>query len=125
MSFFKCHFYFLALTRAQRSLQLNDYSANAHKWYAITLGSKGEYVSINEKIKNGFTFKEHVDRAVRLNPKDPSLHYLLGRFCLEVSTLGWVERKVASTLFSAPPTSTPQEALEHFQASGMNCKLIT
>lgn len=104
-------------SRAMRALQLNDNSANAHKWYAITLGTKGEYVQVGEKIKNGFTFKEHVDRALQINPKDPSLHYLLGRFCLEVSNLGWMERKLASTLFSSPPNSTPQEALEHFQAS--------
>ncbi|ODM96731.1 Regulator of microtubule dynamics protein 2 [Orchesella cincta] len=108
---------FAGHTRAERALQLNENSANAHKWYAITLGSKGEFVSVNDKIKNGFTFKEHIDKAVQITPQDPSLHYLLGRFCYEVTTLSWVERRIASTLFSAPPNSSPQEALQHFQAS--------
>ncbi|CAL8125473.1 unnamed protein product [Orchesella dallaii] len=108
---------FAGHTRAETALQLNEHSANAHKWYAITLGNKGEYVSVNDKIKNGFTFKEHIDKAVQISPQDPSLHYLLGRFCYEVTTLNWVERRLASTLFSAPPNATPQEALQHFQAS--------
>lgn len=109
--------YCLGCSRANRALQLNDGSANAHKWYAIMLGTKGEYVQVGEKIQNGYVFKEHVDRALQINPKDPSLHYLLGRFCLEVATLSWMERKLASTLFASPPSSTPQEALEHFLAS--------
>lgn len=109
---------FAGCQRAEKALQLNDNSSDAHKWFAITLGSKGDFVPISERIKNGYIFKDHVDRAVRLNPsKDSSIHYLLGRFCFEVSNLSWMERKVASTLFSAPPSATPQEALVHFQAS--------
>jgi hypothetical protein len=34
---------------------------------------------------------------------------------MQVSQLSWFERKVAKSLFSAPPTSTPQEALAHFK----------
>lgn len=29
--------------------------------------------------------------------------------------LSWIERQVATRLFSAPPTSTPHEAMEYFQ----------
>jgi len=42
---------------------------------------------------------------------------LLGRFCYEVSQLSWIERQVASTLFSTPPSSSFEEALEHFHSS--------
>lgn len=113
------------VARAEKALELNKNSSDAHKWYAITLGSKGDFVPIGERIKNGYIFKEHVDRAVELNPSsDSSIHYLRGRFCYEVSNLGWMERKIASTLFSAPPTSTPAEALVHFQASERIAKPI-
>ena len=76
---------FVAVSYAEKGLKLNEESGNAHKWFAITLGSKGDFLPINDKIKNGFTFKEHVDRAVEINPQDPALHHLLGRFCYEVS----------------------------------------
>jgi len=105
---------FAAFAAAEKALKLNDRSADAHKWYGITVGSKGDFLSTNEKIKNGFIFKEHIDRAVSLNPNDCTLHHLLGRFNYEVSQLSWMERKLAATLFSAPPTATMGEALERF-----------
>ncbi|XP_046382381.1 regulator of microtubule dynamics protein 3-like isoform X2 [Ischnura elegans] len=65
---------------AKEALQLDDLSADVHKWFAITVGSLGEFIGTKEKIENGFTFKEHVDAALKLHPTDPSLHHLLGRF---------------------------------------------
>jgi len=103
-----------AFTCAEKALKLDDTSSDAHKWYAITIGTRSEFFSLNERIQSGFTFKQHVDKAVALNPKDAACYHLLGRFCLEVSQLSWFERKVAATLFSNPPTATAKEALENF-----------
>lgn len=75
---------FTAFVCAEKALALNPNSANVHKWYAITLGSIGEFISINEKIQNGYKFKEHIDKAILISPTDSTLHYLLGRFCYEV-----------------------------------------
>ncbi len=83
-----------------------DLSSEAHKWYAIAVGSRGEYVSIREKILDGFEFKRHVDRAAELAPHDHTIQHLLGRFCYEVAELSWWERKMASTLFAEPPVAT-------------------
>lgn len=109
-----------ALTYAERALEADDGNAEAHKWfvrlyrflavefpndislsrYAISLGGTSDYVKVAEKIKNGIKFKEHVDIALRLNPSDPVLHHLLGRFSYEVSTLSWIERKVSNSFES-------------------------
>jgi len=59
-------------------------------------------------------FKEHIDKAIALRPSDSTLHYLMGRFCFEVSQLTWIERKLAATLFSEPPSSSFQESLDYF-----------
>lgn len=75
---------FAAFDYADKAIKMNDKIGDVHKWFAITLGSKGEFLSISDKIKNGFTFKEHIDKAVELNPKDATLYHLLGRFCYEV-----------------------------------------
>jgi len=98
---------------AQRALELDESDAEAHKWFAITVGSRGEFLSMREKIEDGFVFKQHLDKALALKPNDPSLHHLLGRFKYEVATLSWIERKVAGTLFAEPPTATYPEAVEH------------
>lgn len=68
-------------------MELDESNAEAHKWFAVTVGSRGEFLSTREKIEDGSLFKEHVDKAVALQPDDPSLHHLLGRFSYEVSIL--------------------------------------
>ncbi|XP_023019666.1 regulator of microtubule dynamics protein 1 [Leptinotarsa decemlineata] len=97
-----------------QALKLKDDSANIHKWYAILIGSRSDFVSLQEKISDGHIFKKHVDAALALCPTDPSLHHMLGRFDFEVASLKWYERKVAAALFGEPPNSTIPEALEHF-----------
>ncbi|XP_066990984.2 regulator of microtubule dynamics protein 2 [Anabrus simplex] len=99
---------------AQQALELDDRNSEAHKWFAVLVGSRGEFMGIKGRIEDGFVFKQHVDRALTLHPTDPSLHHLLGRFKYEVAMLSWMERKVAGTLFAEPPSATHKEALENF-----------
>lgn len=99
---------------ANDALQIDERNSNAHKWFAIALGSTNDYESVKVKIQNGYDFKKHIERAIELNPTDPTAHYLLGRWCFGVYMLSWVERRAAATLFAAPPTATVEEALDHF-----------
>lgn len=98
---------------AERALELDDSHAEAHKWFAVTVGTRGEFLGTRERIEGGFVFKQHVDKALALRPNDPSLHHLLGRFKYEVANLSWIERKLAGALFAEPPIATYPEAVEH------------
>ncbi|KAG8232995.1 hypothetical protein J437_LFUL013659, partial [Ladona fulva] len=100
---------------AKRALELDDSNAEVHKWFAITVGSRGEFIGTKEKIEDGVTFKEHVEKALKLRPSDASLHHLLGRFMYEVATLTWVERKIAGALFAEVPKATFPEAADKFE----------
>lgn len=108
---------FEAFGYARDALAADEKNPEVHKWYAITIGSLSEFVGVQQKIQNGYEFKEHVDTAVKLKPSDPTLHHMLGRWCFEVATLTWIERKLASTLYSAPPQSTMQESRAHLFAA--------
>lgn len=99
---------------AGKAVELDDKSAGSHRWYAIMCGYMSEFENVQNKIKNGYLFKEHLDKAIQLHPEDPLQYYLLGRWCYAVSQLSWIERKVAATLFGNPPTATVQEALQNF-----------
>eukprot|EP00092_Neocalanus_flemingeri_P029756 GFUD01032304.1.p1 GENE.GFUD01032304.1~~GFUD01032304.1.p1 ORF type:complete len:425 (+),score=92.78 GFUD01032304.1:53-1327(+) len=103
-----------AVQTGERALNLDQRNSEAHKWYAISLGSRGEFAGVKEKILDGFEFKSHIDKAAELNPGDHITHHLLGRFCYEVSQLSWIERKMASTLFASPPSASLPEAIDHF-----------
>ncbi|KAG1938420.1 regulator of microtubule dynamics protein 3 [Pimephales promelas] len=99
---------------AEAALMRNGLSADCHKWFAVLARLSSQYESIHGKLKSGHVLKEHLDRALALRDDDPTCFYLLGRWCLEVSSLGWLERKAAATLYKTPPTSSLNEALENF-----------
>ncbi|XP_073709334.1 regulator of microtubule dynamics protein 3 isoform X2 [Garra rufa] len=99
---------------AEAALTRNGLNADCHKWFAILARLSSQYESIHGKLKSGRVLKEHLDRALALRDDDPICFYLLGRWCLEVSSLGWLERKTAATIYESPPTSSLNEALENF-----------
>lgn len=89
--------------------------AQLHKWCAILLGAYANLAPLSEKIKSGYRFKEYLLNALKLAPNDADLHYLLGRFNYEVANLTWIERKLAATVFSEPPSASFEDAIDSFQ----------
>lgn len=77
-------------------------------------GQLAEHEGISKRIQSGFSFKEHVDKAIELQPEDPRGHFLLGRWCYQVSHLNWLEKKTATALFESPLSATVQDALQSF-----------
>ncbi|XP_051815939.1 regulator of microtubule dynamics protein 2 isoform X3 [Acanthochromis polyacanthus] len=98
----------------EQAVSLNPACAESHQWYAIMCGIMAEYDTVQNKIKNGYIFKDHLDKAIELKPQDPMSYYLLGRWCYAVAQLSWIERKVAATLFGEPPSATVEDALKNF-----------
>jgi hypothetical protein len=71
---------FQAVDYGLKSIQIDETCSEGHKWYAIVIGSRGEYLGIKEKILDGFEFKKHIDRASELSPQDHTIKHLLGRY---------------------------------------------
>jgi len=103
-----------AVHTGEKAIMQDATNPEAHKWFAISLGSRGEFGGVSEKIRDGYEFKKHIDLAASLNPLDYITQHLLGRFCYEVCQLSWLERRMAATLFSEPPTASLEEAIQHF-----------
>nr|XP_020031660.1 regulator of microtubule dynamics protein 3 [Castor canadensis] len=99
---------------AEAALEKGDESAESHQWYAVLCGQLAEHEGIQRRIQSGFSFKEHVDKTIALQPENPRAHFLLGRWCYQVSHLSWLEKKTATALFESPPSATVQDALQSF-----------
>ncbi|CAH8833208.1 unnamed protein product [Trichobilharzia szidati] len=89
--------------------------APIYKWLAILVGVYSSYVSAQQRIQYGYEFKELIDTAIKLDASDALSYYLQGRWCYEVYNLSWIERQIASKLFSKPPTSTIEAANTAFE----------
>jgi len=103
---------------AQVALKQNENHWAGHKWVAIMLSAVGETLATKEKIENAFKIKEHAMKALEIRPEDATTTHLLGRWCFNVASIGWLERKVAATLFASPPESSYDEALKYFLKAG-------
>lgn len=105
---------FEAFEYAKRALERDEKCFAAHKWYAICLSDTGEFEGVKAKIGNSYIIREHLERAIELNPKDATSLHILGYWCFAFAELPWYQRKVAAVIFSTPPTATYEEALEFF-----------
>ncbi|KAM9703750.1 LOW QUALITY PROTEIN: regulator of microtubule dynamics protein 3 [Menidia menidia] len=99
---------------AEAALKSSSLSAEGHKWFAVLSGLRAEHQSMHSRLKSSCILKEHLDRALSGRDDDPMCFFLLGRWCYEVATLDWLEKKAVAALYRSPPTSTLQDALENF-----------
>ncbi|XP_044621067.1 regulator of microtubule dynamics protein 3 isoform X3 [Equus asinus] len=99
---------------AEAALEKGAENAECHLWYAVLCGQLAEHEGIQRRVQSGFSFKEHVDKAIALQPENPLAHFLLGRWCYQVSHLGWLEKKTATALFESTLSATVQDALQSF-----------
>jgi len=90
-------------------------SAEANKWAGALLGRYSDHIPIKEKISYAFKIKTYMEISEKLAPQDPIPIHSLAIWHMQVSSIGWVERNIASLLFAEPPTSTYEKALEYFQ----------
>ncbi|CAI5685547.1 unnamed protein product [Oreochromis niloticus] len=99
---------------AELALKKNGLNAECHKWFAMLAGLTSQHESMHSKLKSSCILKEHLDRALALRDDDPMCFYLLGRWCYQVATLDWLEKKAAAAHYQSTPTSTLHDALESF-----------
>lgn len=99
---------------ARKAVSLDSENADSHIWYATVCGKLCDFLSAKERIIKGKECQVHLDEAIRLRADDFITYYTYGRWCFEVASLTWVERKIATVIFDAPPESSFQDALDKF-----------
>ena len=83
--------------------------------YCAAVGRMAGYAPTKERIQLGYEFKEHHDIAISIDPNDRLMHYMYGRWCFEIASLSWIEKKLAATFFGKVPDATYEDALASFK----------
>ena len=76
------------------------------RWYAILLGSVGDYITTKEKIKNSATIKKSLDIAEAQLPDDPTVALALGQWAFKVASVSFLERQIAKAIFGGKSCSS-------------------
>nr|CAH7725548.1 unnamed protein product [Callosobruchus chinensis] len=96
------------------ALSQTDTSADVHKWAAVIIDEQSGMVSLEHRVKHSPMVRAHLEKACQLNPRDFSAHYMLGKWCFDMSQLSWFQRMMAKyVLATEPPRSTYQQAYLH------------
>lgn len=101
------------IVTGEAAIEADRNNHEAYKWYAILLGVNIQFMSLQNKVIYAYKYKENVEKALALNPKDAQCHNLMGRYCFEVFMLPWYERTAASAIFG-DNLATVDDALKHF-----------
>ena len=73
---------------------------------AVSLGQASGLLGTKEKIQQSFRIKEEADKALEKLPEDAATHFLLGKWCLGVCSLGCTPPSCPAT-----PRAATQPAL--------------
>ena len=99
---------------ARKAVSLDSENADSHIWLATICGKLCDFLSAKDRIVKGKECQVHLEEAIRLRPDDFITFYTYGRWCFEIASLSWMERKIATVIFGAPPESSYQDALDKF-----------
>ena len=107
--------YYPGLEKAKKALEINPEIAQPHQYYAILIGKVGELEGTKQKIINSYEVKEHALKAIELDPENDSNYHVMGIWNYALSELSWVEKKIASLIYSKLPDASFEEAAEFFK----------
>ncbi|KAI6182459.1 Regulator of microtubule dynamics protein 1 [Aphelenchoides bicaudatus] len=87
----------------------------AHKWYAIALNYASECQGTKSQLTNAPEVKASLERALAINPQDPTTWMILGMWHFAFADMASYTRLAARAIYANPPSSTYEEALDKFQ----------
>ncbi|PIK62658.1 putative regulator of microtubule dynamics protein 1 [Apostichopus japonicus] len=100
---------------AEKAVGLDEFDAEAHKYYSITQGIISDWVPLSEAMGIGKLFKFHLEKALELKPTDAYISHLYGRFIYTLANMGWVQRKAVVTMYGLTEPVSLDTALKWFK----------
>lgn len=104
-----------AYSLVTKSLELDEKNGLAHKWAAILLDAVSTLKGTKERVLQVLNVREHMEKAVKFAPNDPTSYYLLGEWHYSCYQVSWWERKIANIAFGKLPDADMEVALKMFE----------
>lgn len=107
--------YQIADEYANRCLEAHPEEAPCHFAKALAIGRMSEITGNRDRIRKSKVVKNHVDKAVELDPEFTRAWHLMGVWHSEVSNLSRGEKFAARTFMGGLPRASNEKAEEAFQ----------
>lgn len=106
-----------ALAYAKRAVAADPRNAKAQLSLAICYGRLAPLLDSRTKIAYSKLVKEHVDKAIQLDPSDDYAWHVLGAWHYELANLNPLLRTLAGVIYGRLPSASNEKAVEYFQKS--------
>jgi len=117
--------------RAERVEDVKQINHNCcwkcHLWFGIIMAKLGGLLSKDQRkrISVAFMAKQHLERAIQINPLDPIPHFALAKWHSEFCKLNAGQNKIVRELGHEPPVTDLTTAMRYAQrANELSPKLI-
>lgn len=99
-----------AETCAQAAMDLDVANDEGYKWLAVVLGAKAADADIGAQINASRLVKEHIEKALVLDPEDDISWLILSRWHYKISQLGFLARTLAKIAYGGLPKASLEQA---------------
>jgi tetratricopeptide (TPR) repeat protein len=105
----------VALEYSRRSAALAPNDSEAQLALAITYGKMLPLQGSKEQVEASARIKDSAERALKLDPRNDTAWYILGRWHRAIAEVGSFKRTMGSLIYGKLPTSTNEAAVACFQ----------
>lgn len=113
----KLTYFKAAQTYAQRALQVQPRSAEAHFVMAVAMGRLALLESGKAKVQAVNDIKRYAETSISLDPSNFKSYHVLGKWHYEVSRLNSFERTAIKMFFGGMPASSFDLSIQYYSKS--------
>lgn len=100
---------------AERAVAADPNSSDAELTFAIAVGRLALESGTRQKVELSRVVKEHVDRAIELNPKNAVAYHVRGRWNYGIADLGFFSRAMVKVVYGGLPEASFEQAARDFE----------
>jgi len=104
-----------ALVNGERAIAADSMNYLSYTWLAIAEGALAGVEGFKNRIRLAWSIREHALRAIELNPAEDTPYHILGRWHLEIASIGGLKRTMANLFYGDLPDASYEEAIYYLE----------